>query len=90
MKNEQELRELLDDIDLLNEEYFRANLGPAIGDAFLHGVAVGLNEALDNQHEGCGNPSCKENHAAERAKWLAGCRKRAASIRAAKERVQRQ
>jgi hypothetical protein len=93
MKSEQELRELRDDIDLLNEEYYRANLGPGIADAFLHGIAVGLNEALDSQREGCGNPSCKQNHAAERVASLAGYRKRAAAIRAqraAREKAQRQ
>lgn len=92
MKNEQELRELLDDIDLVNEDNFRKFPHPNLAQAFRHGLSAGICEALDQGVERCGNPECTENHREHRIQGMRELRAQATKIRATrriKERVDR-
>jgi len=93
MKTEAELRALLADIDLVNEDEFTRLPIPSLSAAFRHGLSAGICEALDQGVERCGNPDCIENHREHRIRGMQELRDKAAKIRATravKERARRQ
>lgn len=73
MRNEAELRELLDDVRL----YLRAHRNSEL----VHGFESGLSYVL-GLPEDCGDPRCKADHAAALAEALERIRAEAKAIRA--------
>ncbi len=84
MKSEAELRQLLADIDTVNEDSYVPGGTHNVFDAFRNGISAGLAEALDLDVERCGNPDCHADHKAARIDGLNAIRERAAAIRAAR------
>lgn len=84
MKSEAELRALLDDVETLCEENYPTH-ALTLDDAFLHGLASGLAEALDATVERCGKPGCDVDHRATRIAGIAKIRERAIAARIRRE-----